>query len=123
MTLPPWEPPLVGDEASHLVGALNRLRATFRWKIADLDSDGLNFKLPGVTLTLGGLLKHLASVEHYTFTVKVDGRPQDEPWLSLEPTACDDWDFSSAEHDSPEYLYDLYDRSVAQSVRRLDATR
>jgi hypothetical protein len=27
-----WEPPLAGAEAEHLVGALDRLRATFRWK-------------------------------------------------------------------------------------------
>src|SRR5581483_1089125 len=28
----PWEPPLAGTEAEHLLGALDRLRATFRWK-------------------------------------------------------------------------------------------
>jgi hypothetical protein len=29
---PLWEPPLAGTEAEHLVGALDRLRVTFRWK-------------------------------------------------------------------------------------------
>jgi hypothetical protein len=28
----PWEPPLAGTELEHLVGALDRLRTTFRWK-------------------------------------------------------------------------------------------
>jgi len=116
----PWEPPLAGSEVEHLVGALNRLRATFRWKAADLDAAGLSFRLPGVSLTLGGLLKHLSSVEHYTFTVKVDGQAQDEPWRSLDPSLADDWDFTSAAHNSPEELCDLYDRSVARSRRRLD---
>lgn len=120
MSTSPWEPPLAGNEAEHLVGALNRLRATFRWKAADLDSAGLAFRLPGVSLTLGGLLKHLASVEHYTFTVKVDGVAQDEPWRSLDSSIADDWDFTSAALDSPEDLYELYDRSVARAQRRLD---
>ena len=31
----PWEPPLAGTEVEHLLGALDRLRTTFRWK-ADL---------------------------------------------------------------------------------------
>jgi hypothetical protein len=31
----PWEPPLAGSEAEHLVGALDRLRWTFRWKAVD----------------------------------------------------------------------------------------
>ncbi len=28
----PWEPPLAGTEVEHLVGALERMRTTFRWK-------------------------------------------------------------------------------------------
>ncbi len=38
---PPWEPPLAGTEAEHLVGALDRLRTTFRWKAGHLDAAGL----------------------------------------------------------------------------------
>jgi hypothetical protein len=34
----PWEAPLAGTEAEHLVGALDRLRTTFRWKANDLDA-------------------------------------------------------------------------------------
>ena len=37
-TDPPWEPPLAGTEAEHLIGALERLRTTFRWKADDLDA-------------------------------------------------------------------------------------
>jgi hypothetical protein len=36
-----WEPPLAGTEAEHLVGALDRLRTTFRWKTDGLDAAGL----------------------------------------------------------------------------------
>ena len=35
---PPWEPPFAGTETEHVLGSLDRLRATFRWKAADLDA-------------------------------------------------------------------------------------
>jgi len=69
----PWEPPFAGTEAEHVVGALGRLRATFRWKTDDLDAAGLQTRIGASSLTLGGLLKHLAAQEDYAFTTKVDG--------------------------------------------------
>ena len=56
--LPPWEPPFAGTEAEHLVGALDRLRATFRWKADGLDAAGLRARVGACSLTLGGLLEH-----------------------------------------------------------------
>ena len=57
----PWEPPLAGAETEALLGALDRQRWTFRWKAGDLDAAGLaRVSLGASTLTLGGLLKHLA---------------------------------------------------------------
>ncbi|WP_197700828.1 mycothiol transferase [Micromonospora purpureochromogenes] len=58
----PWEPPLAGTEVAHLVGALDRLRTTFRWKADGLDAAGLRARVGASALTLGGLLKHLAVV-------------------------------------------------------------
>jgi hypothetical protein len=57
---PAWEPPIAGSELEHLLGSLNRLRATFRWKAGGLDAVGLSTRIPSSDLTLGGLLKHLA---------------------------------------------------------------
>ena len=37
----PWEPPVAGDERAALLGALDRLRWTFRWKADGLDEAGL----------------------------------------------------------------------------------
>ena len=73
---PPWEPPLAGSEAEHLVGALDRLRTTFRWKADGLDAAGLAYRFPTSALSLGGLLKHLASAEDYVFSVKLRGEWQ-----------------------------------------------
>ena len=77
---PPWEPPLAGTEVEHLLGALDRLRTTFRWKADGLDAAGLRARVGASTLTLGGLLKHLAFVEDYLFTTKLTGQPVGAPW-------------------------------------------
>jgi hypothetical protein len=121
MTDTPWEPPLAGTEVEHLLGALDRLRATFRWKAGGLDSAGLRALTGASALTLGGLLKHLAAVEEFHVTVKLTGAPMESPWDALESDGADDWDFRSAAQDSPEELYALYDGSVERARTRLDA--
>ena len=119
-TATPWEPPLAGTEVEHLLGALDRLRATFRWKAGGLDSDGLQTRIGAATLTLGGLLKHLALVEDHNTTVKLSGEPLGPPW---DPTVWDDdpdWEFTSAAQDSPDELYALWDAAVERSRARVE---
>ncbi|SDO20262.1 Protein of unknown function [Nakamurella panacisegetis] len=120
---PPWEPPVAGTEVGHLLGALDRQRATFRWKADGLDADGLNARIGASTLTIGGLLKHLAVVEDEKFGVWLSGAPLGEPWLSMggppEGDDADVWIFTSATDDSPEDLYALYDGAVRRSHERL----
>jgi Protein of unknown function (DUF664) len=117
----PWEPPLAGTEAEHLVGALDRLRTTFRWKADDLDSAGLQTRIGASSLTLGGLLKHLARVEEQTFGTKLSGAPLGAPWDAGDWDTDPDWDFNSAADDTPEQLYALWDDTVDRSRARLDA--
>ena len=117
---PPWEPPFAGTEVEHVVGALDRLRTTFRWKAADLDAAGLQTRIGASALTLGGLLKHLASTEDDIFTRRLSGARIGEPWESIW-AGGDDWAFTSAADDSPERLYELWDDAVARSHTRLDA--
>ncbi len=71
----PWEPPIAGTEEAHVIGSLDRLRTTFRWKADGLDSAGLNTRIGASTLTLGALLKHLALVEDHCFSVRLSGAP------------------------------------------------
>ena len=119
--LPWWEPPLAGTEAEHLTGALDRLRATFRWKVDGLDSAGLQVRLGASSLTLGGLLKHLALVEDETFGTKLSGTPLGAPWDTVDWKADPDWEFNSAAADSPAQLYALWDGAVERSRARFDA--
>ena len=118
-TAPLWEPPLAGNEVEHLLGALDRLRTTFRWKADGLDASGLAARIGASALTIGGLLKHLAVVEDFHTTAKLRDEPLGEPWTSMDWDGSDDWDFRSAADDSPESLYELYDGSVRRSRQRI----
>ena len=117
---PPWRPPFAGTETEHLTGALDRLRATFRWKAGDLDAAGLQTRIGASSLTLGGLLKHLALVEDYTFLTKLRGGSPGEPWETIYRDDVPDWPFVSAADDTPEELYTLWDGAVARSRARLE---
>ena len=109
------EPPAVGSEAATLLGSLERQRATFEWKCADLDASGLSARLPTSDLSLGRLLKHLASMEDLIFTRDLGGRVLPEPWAGQEPSTRSEWVFSSADDDVPETLYRLWRDAVDRS--------
>jgi Protein of unknown function (DUF664) len=117
----PWEPPLAGTEAEQVIGALDRLRTTFRWKAADLDPAGLQVRIGASALTIGGLLKHLAAAEDYMFTTKLTGAPMGAPWDATGWDGSNDWEFTSAADDTPEELYALWDDAVGRSRARLAA--
>jgi hypothetical protein len=117
-----WEPPLAGTESEQLIGALDRLRTTFRWKADDLDAAGLNTRVGASSLTLGGLLKHLARAEDQMFGPKLSGAPLSPPWDAIDwDTDTTDWDFTSAADDTPEQLYAIWDTTIERSRARLAA--
>ncbi|MFF5229836.1 DUF664 domain-containing protein [Dactylosporangium sp. NPDC000521] len=108
------EPPPDAGEAEMLLFALERSRAQFAWKAGGLDETGLRRAQPPSTLTLGGLLKHLALVEElYTidFTGKAPGPPLDSPEAATDP----DWVWRSAAGDSAAELYELWRGAVERS--------
>jgi hypothetical protein len=117
----PWEPPVAGTEVEHLVGALDRLRTTFRWKADDLDAAGLDTRIGASSLTIGGLLKHLARAEDQMFSTKLTGAPMGAPWSTAPWDTDPEWDFTSAAGDTPAQLYTLWDSTIARSRATLDA--
>ena len=121
LTDTPWEPPLSGTETEALLGALDRQRWTFRWKAGDLDAAGLRATIGASSLTLGGLLKHLAVNEDYLVSVKLSGAPLHETWNDNGWDDDSDWELTSAADDTPETLYALYDGAVARARERITA--
>jgi hypothetical protein len=109
------EPPVAGDETATLVGSLERQRATFAWKSGGLDAAGLRATVGASSMTLGGLLKHLALVEDQYFSRRLLDRDPAPPWDTVDWTADPDWDWHSAAGDSPGQLYALWRDAVARS--------
>jgi Protein of unknown function (DUF664) len=109
------EPPLAGDETATLLGSLERQRATLAWKCGGLDAAGLRATVGASSITLGGLLKHLALVEETYFGGKLLGRDPGPPWNTGDWEADPDWEWHSAAEDTPEQLMALWRDAVARS--------
>lgn len=109
------DPPLMGDELATLRGFLDYYRDTIRIKTAGLDQTQLATTIGPSTMTLGGLLKHLAVVEESWFVEVVAGGTLGEPWASVDWENERDWEWHSAKDDTPEELLALFDRAVAGS--------
>ncbi len=109
------EPPIAADESATLLGYLERQRATFAWKCGGLDADGLRATLSPSSMTLGGMLKHMARFEDDMAFEWLQGRGQRPPWDRVDWDVDRDWDWRTAAEDSPEQLYTRWQDAVARS--------
>ena len=115
------DPPVRADEATTLRAFLDYHRDTLRWKTAGLTAEQLRTPLPPSTMTLGGLLKHLAYVESNWFLEVYDGAPTMPPFDTAPWDVDPDWEWHSAAEDSPEQLRAVFDAAVAAADRSIDA--
>ncbi|NKE58622.1 DinB family protein [Lentzea sp. PSKA42] len=106
------EPPMDGDELATLTGFLEFHRATLAWKTEGLTAEQLNQTTAKSSMTLGGLIKHLAYVEQQWFHTVLHDREPLEPWASVDWKADNDWDWHSAAADTPEQLNALWQDEV-----------
>lgn len=106
------------DEVEALRGALNRNRRTFAWKSGGLDAEAMRRTLGPSTLTLGGLVKHLALVEDHYFTHQLLGRDYPAVWASMAED--ESWEWASAADDEPDDLRRLWLEAVARSEAALE---
>lgn len=113
------EPPEDGDEASTLLGFLDFQRATLAWKTAGLDAAGLDRGLTGTThpttMTLGGLLLHLAWVEDWWFSQVLESAPPAPEWADADWGADPDWEWHAAASRTPEELRAVWSARVEAS--------
>ncbi len=86
--------PRLGDERITMAEALRCARLTLEMKCAGLDAEAMALRsVPPSTMSLLGLVRHLAEVERATFRVLMAG--QDVPKLFCSPTDRDG-DFDGA---------------------------
>ncbi|MFL6155691.1 MAG: DinB family protein [Marmoricola sp.] len=109
------DPPLRADEATTLLAFLDYHRETLRTKVRGVSDQGLAATTAASTMTLGGLLKHMALVESSWFSRVLWGEPEGEPWDSVDWDADRDWEWHTAAQDSSEDLFALYEAAVARS--------
>ncbi|MEU9096028.1 DUF664 domain-containing protein [Streptomyces sp. NPDC087901] len=109
------EPPLAGNESDTLLGCLERLRRTFAWKCGGLDAAGLRATVGASSMTLGGLLKHMALVEDDVLSQKLLGHRPVAPWNAVDWDTDPDWEWRTAAEDTPEQLLSLWQGAVTRS--------
>jgi hypothetical protein len=109
------DPPESGPELGQLTSYLDYQRATLMLKTEGLTSEQLAQRLPTSSLTLGGLLNHLALVEDTWFRVRFSGLPDDELWAGIDWDADPDFEFRTAADVEPEELRRRYEVACARS--------
>ncbi len=105
--------PLDGGEIETLLGFLDYQRATLDWKCRGLDDEQLRAALPPTTMTLGGMLKHLARVEDSWFSEVVGEAEKPEPWATMAWAA----EWQNAAFDTGDDLRALWAERVDRSRR------
>ena len=113
-------PPSNADEAATLLAFLDYHRGTLAWKCGGVEPDGLHRTVGSSSMSLGGLLKHLAFVEDYWCSFVLHKNNPTPPWNSVDWKTDRDWDWHSAADDTPKQLFDLWEESVARSRRLVD---
>ncbi len=111
------EPAPDASEVEVMLFALERTRAQFAWKVGGLDAAALRAPHPPSTMTLGGLVKHLALVEAQRTAEDFGGPGYGPQWTGYDGP---EWEWRSAPDDTPEELYALWVDCVGRSRAALD---
>jgi uncharacterized damage-inducible protein DinB len=114
------EPRLNANEIDTLRGFLSYQRATFEWKCTGLDAAGLRTSVAASSMTLGGMMKHLALVEESWFGDKLMNRDSLSPWNAVNWDDDPNWEWRTAADDSPDALLAQWRKSVAYANSMID---
>jgi hypothetical protein len=120
------EPTRDAAEREMLGQYLDYQRATILAKADGLTRDQLARPHPPSSLTLAGLLYHLALVEETWMEVRFAGRPEREPWAGVDWDADPQWEFRTAATLDPARVRQRYlaacerSREVAAAASGLD---
>lgn len=107
--------PVAGSEAETLIGSLERERAIVEWKCGGVDAAGLRATVGSSSMTLGGILKHLALVEDEYFTRRLLGRAFPPPWDAIDWESDPDWEWRTGSEDDPLEVLALWQSAVQRS--------
>ncbi len=109
------EPLPRADEYRTLWSFLEWQRATLAWKTDGLDDEGLRATLAPSSMTLGGILTHVAFVEDFWTTYRLHGRGPSAPWDAVDWDADPDADWHLAAQLTPDEVRDRWRGAVELS--------
>jgi uncharacterized damage-inducible protein DinB len=120
------EPAQEGTERDMVGQYLDYQRATMLAKADGLSREQLARPHPPSSLTLAGLLYHLALVEESWMEVRFAGRPEREPWAGIDWDADPEWEFRTSATLEADQVRERYreacerSREVAAAATDLD---
>ena len=107
--------PIAGVDIASVLESLERQREILAWKTWGLDDAVSRVTVGKSTITLGGLLKHLARVEDYWFSNRLRGNEMALRWARRGLETDPDWDWHPAADESHEQLHVQWREAVAHS--------
>ena len=113
------EPASQANELEAVCQYLDFQRETILLKTDGVTGAQLAQRLAPSTLTLGGLLNHLALVED-TWMSRFLGSPEREPWRGVDWNADPNWEFRTAAELGPDELRERY-RAACDRSRQVVA--
>ncbi|WP_144127651.1 DinB family protein [Catellatospora sichuanensis] len=114
-TAPPFSSTVGSAEAESLLSVLERNRRTFAWKTCGLDEKGMRATTAASSMTIGGLVKHVALVEADWLAVKLAGQEYGAPWDAVDFDADPNWEWRTGAVDPPGEVYAVWRAAVARS--------
>jgi uncharacterized damage-inducible protein DinB len=109
------DPANSGPEREQLTAFLDYQRETVLLKSEGLTAEQMAQPLAPSSLTLGGLLNHLALVEDSWFRMRFAGLPEDDLWEGIDWEADPDYEFRTAADVPPDELRRRYRKACARS--------
>lgn len=106
------------SERDALAQYLDYQRETIVLKSEGLTRDQLARKLPSSSLTLAGIMYHLALVEESWLEVRFAGLPERPDWVGVDWEKDPDWEFRTALTLDPDDLRQRY-RDACDRSRRI----
>jgi uncharacterized damage-inducible protein DinB len=107
--------PRQGSERDTLIAFLDYHRELLIDKASGLTDEQLHTTVAPSSLTLGGLINHMAVVEDSWFTDDIAGNPIPEPWASAPWEEDRDWELTSAVDTPTDLLFQRYRDAIERS--------
>ncbi len=104
------------DERTLLTGMLDWYRDGVIQKVQGVRPHHASAVPLSSATSIAGLVKHLALVEDYWFTVRFEGEPVPAPFTDIDWEDDPDWEFHSAVSDPFEDLVELYRAAIERSA-------